>query len=889
MSSSTQILSSDYPTSSVFSTNPESAEQEELITLLLQLPYLVMVRWLITRGKVTGEWVIPPPLPEPLSKTAAGGTTVPGSSLAGQREGKPSDRISQPPVLLQWDEQPQTEGVAQILKGNSLTLRNTPSFPAFQISHQHSSTSQAYQNLTNSTVTPDNNPARERGMVVATRKPSSTGYSYWYSPYFKAAEKLIQTQASGAIPVDMLADCKLVLALVVAWCNYALFNSEGSSRKGEWMTLSRVKMARELGKQDQRIGECLSELARVRLISYGLADEESGVISAEEFDWLVYDCKYLPRLQANIPANWWGTRSCQKKRTLFYRLLVIPDEVLPAFEPFGNGNSVGSTSGREQHVGRASGNDLNKAEITGPVVTNNGNDQISRAWNDPGRKVRPVQNELELHRKDVGTTWNNLNPGRMTSERGENDQPVVPRSFRGASFSLCSNVLNDDVDDADEISMTRSGENNQGTIKAKITQSPHHTSTSRPVTFRDNPNQAQPQAIEQEESHRDEKEQEEGQEEAEEPASEQENDKATSSERPRSSRLQEEIVALKRSPLHWAKFEYLTGQVSFPGFEKDGKSVLDESQCVRLAASETTSLELLKERHAQVLEMWEQGQCYSPLGLLYTSVRDNYDPRSEGTVSEELKLEQVVMRATKLMQYQSQQGEGEGSSDVEVPGNSAADEDTCSENEQDSSKETYPTTKTSSTRATSSRASITNTPTSQFNFTRSDYNHKPRQSYYHSNNPSRYGSRNHNNRSSWQAGSRGSYRPSYQPWIGSNSAEEEEVAVAYNEEEATQMYQPHSGPIQEIDPVVTLERICNWLGSILRKPDLAQKLTGARLELGVDEQGKNKATFWLADGAVDPTSFLLEYKSLIRMAFSTEIRSGYKLELAKGQLVVPIE
>jgi hypothetical protein len=195
----------------------------------------------------------------------------------------------------------------------------------------------------------------------------------------------------------------------------------------------------------------------------------------------------------------------------------------------------------------------------------------------------------------------------MTSEGNENDQQVVPRSFRSPSSS-CSNVLNDDdVDDADEeVSMTCSREYNSGTIKTKTTQSQHQSSITTPVSFKDNLSQVQSQAIEQEKWHKDEEEQGEGQGEAEEPSSGPENDKATRSERPRPSRLQEEIAALRRSPAHWAKFEYLTEQVTFPGFEKDGNSVLDESQCIRLAASETTSLELLRERRAQVLEMWSK-------------------------------------------------------------------------------------------------------------------------------------------------------------------------------------------------------------------------------------------------------------------------------------------
>jgi hypothetical protein len=325
------------------------------------------------------------------------------------------------------------------------------------------------------------------------------------------------------------------------------------------MTLSRVKMARELGKQDARIGECLSELARAGLIRCGLVGEETRVISSEEFDWLAYDCKYLPKLEGNVAASWWGARSCQKKRTLFYRLLALPEEVLPPFQPFANGSSAGSTSGQEQHGVVVSENDRNGSEVTGPVAANNGNDQISRAWNDPGRNVRLVQKELELYQKDVGSTQNDLNRMRMTSERGENYQQVVPRSFRSPS-SLCSNVLNDDdVDDADDEELTRSREYNSGTIKTKTTQSQYQTSTSRPVTSKYNPSQTQSQAKEQEEWPRGEEEQGEGQEKAEEPAreevvSEPENDKRASSERLQSSRLQEEITALRRSPLHCVLF-----------------------------------------------------------------------------------------------------------------------------------------------------------------------------------------------------------------------------------------------------------------------------------------------------------------------------------------------
>jgi hypothetical protein len=87
-----------------------------------------------------------------------------------------------------------------------------------------------------------------------------------------------------------------------------------------------------------------------------------------------------------------------------------------------------------------------------------------------------------------------------------------------------------------------------------------------------------------------------------------------------------------------------------------------------------------------------------------------------------------------------------------------------------------------------------------------------------------------------------------------------------------------------------MERTCNWLRSILRRPDLAQKLAGARLELGKDENGENKATFWLADEeGIDPRSFSIGDKALIKMAFSTEIAPHYKLQIGNKAIMVPLE
>jgi hypothetical protein len=87
---------------------------------------------------------------------------------------------------------------------------------------------------------------------------------------------------------------------------------------------------------------------------------------------------------------------------------------------------------------------------------------------------------------------------------------MTSRSFRSPSSS-CSNVLNDgDVDEEDEL--TRSREYNSRAIKAKF--HPNQSSTSRPVTFKGNSNQAQSQAREQENWQGNEEEQREGQEEA---------------------------------------------------------------------------------------------------------------------------------------------------------------------------------------------------------------------------------------------------------------------------------------------------------------------------------------------------------------------------------------
>jgi hypothetical protein len=101
---------------------------------------------------------------------------------------------------------------------------------------------------------------------------------------------------------------------------------------------------------------------------------------------------------------------------------------------------------------------------------------------------------------------------------------------------------------------------------------------------------------------------------------------------------------------------------------------------------------------------------------------------------------------------------------------------------------------------------------------------------------------------------------------------EENRRLIQSQAEEIQVYHSPSMPTQEIDPEVTLERICNWLGNILRRPDLVRKLAGAKLELGKDEKGQDTATFWLVDEAVDLTSFSKEDKALIRMAFSAEVK-----------------
>lgn len=131
---------------------------------------------------------MPPDQTEPPVETAQVGIDVPQSSRAADREVRPTGWITQPPVILQWDEQPRAEDVKQIIKkGRELTLRNGSSSSASSTSaslYQQPTTFQGYQNITSSTITEANNPARERGMVATGRKTNSTDYPYRYSPYF---------------------------------------------------------------------------------------------------------------------------------------------------------------------------------------------------------------------------------------------------------------------------------------------------------------------------------------------------------------------------------------------------------------------------------------------------------------------------------------------------------------------------------------------------------------------------------------------------------------------------------------------------------------------------------------------------------------------------------
>ncbi len=198
-----------------------------------------------------------------------------------------------------------------------------------------------------------------------------TGFDYQASLYYKEAGRLLeQTTLFNRAPGNY-AECRLVLACIIAWSRFSLFEGlpvEGAS----WMALSFSKAACELKMRASTFKSCLETLEAAGLLKLGNLSE--GLLS---FPTLAE----LQRRRASLSgaaATLFNAHFFQKN-TALYLLKVAPDLSLPGFNPFterlaGPGKTSETVSDSETGLESLS-RSFQKAACN--YESNNENDEIS--------------------------------------------------------------------------------------------------------------------------------------------------------------------------------------------------------------------------------------------------------------------------------------------------------------------------------------------------------------------------------------------------------------------------------------------------------------------------------------------------------------------------------
>lgn len=179
----------------------------------------------------------------------------------------------------------------------------------------------------------------------------STGFSYVNSRYFEEAVQVIEKYAIRPIHPELLFGCKLTLSLIIAWCQFPLFNGM-NDRQGRWITLASSHCTRELKVRTDSFRQYLAELKEAGLLQTAQAGSTIGVVEPQEIAQLRQDCLNIKSLFGSWAGHYWSERSIQAK-SMVYR---IPDSVkvsgsLPQFNPFGLPITVPTTTAVQKQAG----------------------------------------------------------------------------------------------------------------------------------------------------------------------------------------------------------------------------------------------------------------------------------------------------------------------------------------------------------------------------------------------------------------------------------------------------------------------------------------------------------------------------------------------------------
>lgn len=594
---------------------------------IIMPPAPVLWVWLSYMFETTGQWLLPP-----------GGVKLEG---VGEREAaRSASSLSPAYSKIPFSQLPKSE---LELEGEELPPLSRPGEVL------------AYQNPF-PTMLPYAPAAPELTHPTQKAKTAhvTTGYHYAASAYFVEAERLIEQASLRPISEPLLFGCKLVLALVLAWCHFPLFG-QMSGRRGNWVALGYDKCARELKLKSKSLGVYLSELQRAGLLQAGCVATQT--ISRQEFERLKYDLNYLASAEGGVEnealggglLGFWLNKTVQERSNI-YRIssrLEVSSE-LPIFNPFTepsfrNRSSPGRTkrqSGEgEAHAGTYTRKGLHQTSSLWDMNTNVGlGKDVAGLEREVERLeqglTRPSQVELELQ-----TEWEE----REIELEGLNTDDQLPSK----PFPVAPCINNhDDVDDEKKDfsipvlkiltgagTATRPAEATHQSEPVPLPQSYPPQIQFQPQTLRDSyPTPSLSSGSPHSRFSLDK-----GQGQAPLPYAQTQTSTAAETE------LEQRIKFLK--PPQRAIFDFLSREARFEGHKPP---LMDYWEAYKLALIPRLSLELVKERYAQALEVWQTGYIRkTPIGLLHRALQKDYDPRSGGSAEELAQLleDQAARRA----------------------------------------------------------------------------------------------------------------------------------------------------------------------------------------------------------------------------------------------------
>jgi hypothetical protein len=275
---------------------------------------------------------------------------------------------------------------------------------------------------------------------------TSTGFNYVNSIYVARAGEYIEKFAAQSLDTLLAFDCQRTLGLILAWCNFPLFQNSGG-RNGRWMTLATATAARELNMRVVTFTACIEELQWAGLITAQSAG--SGIISRAELEQLKYDCGRLTESAGKSSPPFWSARSIQSKSTIYILDERLVEEAeLPEFQPMLE-VSTGTTLHRDTEI---PGTEKPDNIRSFPVYMNH----------------ESLKHDDDILLKNV--TYGREKPGTFTNNFNDEERQKYDFLVKQATFSGFETQGRNSLDSAEAIKFARSSSFTLSDIQSRYNQ-----------------------------------------------------------------------------------------------------------------------------------------------------------------------------------------------------------------------------------------------------------------------------------------------------------------------------------------------------------------------------------------------------------------------------------